>query len=165
MCSRLVAATAERKRERDRDREFEEDLLYKALAAELQWRVREAAEKEVKTKTKREEGFRLDSMRGYAHNGPYTSNPGRCLFQRSGLDMQQKCSKTPKPHNKHTKMGKRKNRADFGSLDRPRDGNGPIRAGYGNTILVLAPHLRLFPWPHLWFSNFEKSLSPYPLGD
>ncbi|CAB4289353.1 unnamed protein product [Prunus armeniaca] len=44
--SRLVAATAERKRGKDRDREFEEDLLYysggqKALAAELQWRVRE----------------------------------------------------------------------------------------------------------------------------
>lgn len=73
---------------------------------------REAAEKEVKTKTKREEGFRSDSMRGYAHNGPYTSNPGRCLFQRSGLDIQQKCSKTPKTHNKHTKKGKKKKKKE-----------------------------------------------------
>lgn len=120
---------------------------------------REAAEKEVKTKTKREEGFRSDGMRGYAYNGPYTSNPGRCLFQRSGLDMQQKCSKTPKTHNKHTKMGKRKNRTDLGMA------TGRLWAGYSNTIPVLAPHLRLYPWPHLWFSNFGKSLSPSPLAD
>lgn len=120
---------------------------------------REAAEKEVKTKTKREEGFRSDSMRGYAYNGPYTSNPGRCLFQRSGLDMQQKCSKTPKTHNKHTKMGKRKNRTDLGMA------TGRLGAGYSNTIPVLAPHLHLYPWPHLRFSNSGKSLSPSPLAD